>query len=70
MNFPPQIFFNDINHGYTAAILNGSSLWLLPSYMAMATYCYYEKVRRMMRTVIVSYLLKWKNSSSCYGCSQ
>ena len=29
MNFPSQIFFNDINHGYRAAILKKSSLWLL-----------------------------------------
>ena len=43
MNFPSQIFFNDINHGYRAAILKKSSLWLLPSYMAVATYCYYEE---------------------------
>ena len=27
--------------------------------MAVASYCYYEKVRRTMRTVIVSYLLKY-----------
>ena len=33
-------------------------LWLLPFFMAVATYCYYEKVRRTMRTTIVSYLLK------------
>ena len=26
--------------------------------MAVATYCYYEKVRRTMRIAIVSYLLK------------
>ena len=26
--------------------------------MAMATYCYYEKVHRTMRTAIVSYLFK------------
>ena len=26
--------------------------------MAVASYCYYEKVRRTMRTAIVSYLLK------------
>ena len=70
MNFPSQIFFNDINHGYRAAILKKSSLWLLPSYMAVATYCYYEKVRRTMRTTIVLYLLnhlrinpkKWSNT--------
>ena len=40
MNFPSKIFFNDINHGYRAAILKKSSLWLLPFYMAVATYCY------------------------------
>ena len=45
MNFHLQIFFNDINHGYRAAILKKNSLWLLPFYMAVATYCYYEKVR-------------------------
>ena len=33
MNFPSQIFFNDINHGYRAAILKKNSLWLLPFYM-------------------------------------
>ena len=33
------------------------SLWLLPFYMSVATYCYYEKVRRTMWNVIVSYLL-------------
>ena len=58
MNFPSQILFNDINHGYRAAILKKSSLWLLPTYMALATYCYYEKVRRTMRTAIVSYFIK------------
>ena len=59
MNFPSKIFFNDINHGYRAAILKKSSLWLLPFYMAVATYCYYKKVHRTMRTAIVSYLLKF-----------
>ena len=58
MNFPSQIFFNDINHGYRAAILKKSSLWLLPFYMAVATYSYFEKVRRTRHTAIVSYLLK------------
>ena len=37
MNFPSQIFFNDINHGYRAAILKKNSLWLLPLYMVVAT---------------------------------
>ena len=57
MNFPSQIFFNDINHGYKAALLKKKSLWLLPLYMAVATYFYYEKVCRTMRTAIVSNLL-------------
>ena len=58
MNFPSHIFFNDINQGYRAGILKKSSLWLLSPYMAVATYCYYEKVRRTTRTATVSYLLK------------
>ena len=58
MNFSSQMFFNDINYGYRAAILKKSSLWLLPSYMAVATYYSYEKVRRKTRTGIVSHLLK------------
>ena len=32
--------------------------------MAEASYCYYEKVRRTMRTTIVSYLLKYFYSFS------
>ena len=47
-----QIFFNDINHGYRAAIL-----WLLPFYVIVATSFYYEKLRRVMRNAIVSNLL-------------
>ena len=58
MNFSSQIFFNDINHCYRAAILKKNSLWLLPFYMATATYFYHENVRRTMRTAIVLYLLK------------
>ena len=38
--------FNDINHGYRAAILKKSSLWLLPFYMAVATHNHYDKVRK------------------------
>ena len=57
MSFPSLIFFNDINLGNRAAILKKSYLWLLPFYMAVATYCYYKKVRRMMRNATVSYLL-------------
>ena len=58
MNFPSKIFFNNINHGYSAAILKKSSLWVLPSYMVVATYCYYKKERRTMHTAIALYLLK------------
>ena len=53
MNFPSQVFFN--NHGYRASLLKKNSLWLLPFYMVVASYCYYKKVRRTMRTAIVSY---------------
>ena len=58
MNYHSQIFFNDINDGYRAAILKKNSLRQLPFNMAMATYCYYEKLRRTMGTAIVSYLFK------------
>ena len=58
MNFPSQIFFNDINHGYRAAMLKKIFLWLLPLYMVPATYFYYEKVRRTMSTAIVSNITK------------
>ena len=44
MNFPSQIFFNDINQGYRAALLQKNSLWLIPFYMAETTYCYHGKV--------------------------
>ena len=57
MNFPSKIFFNNINHGYSAAILKKSSLWVLLSYMVVATYCY-TKEWRTMHTAIVLYLLK------------
>ena len=56
--FPFTDIFNDINHGYRATILKKNYLWLLPFYMVVATYFYYEKVRRTMRTAIVSNLLK------------
>ena len=58
MNFSSKIFSNDINHCYRAATLKKNSLWLLPFYMAVATYCYYEKLRRTMPNATVSYLLK------------
>ena len=51
--------FKDFNDGCSAAILKKNSLWLLPFYMVVAAHCYYEKVRRTMRTAIASFLLKW-----------
>ena len=63
MTFSSQIFFNDINHGYRGAILNKKFLWLLPFYLGVATYFYYEKVRGTMHTAIVSYLLKFQVTS-------
>ena len=64
MNFRSHIIFNDIIHGYRAAWLKKNSLWLLLFYMAVASYCFYEKVRRTMHTAIVSYLLKYFYSFS------
>ena len=60
MNILSQIFFNDINHGYRAAVLKKKILWLLPFYMVVATYFYYKKVRRTMRTAIASNLLNFR----------
>ena len=40
--FPFKCIFKDINHGYRTAILRKTFLGCL------ATYCNYEKVRRMM----------------------
>ena len=54
MNFPSQIFFNDINHGYRAAMLKKNSLWLLLSCMSVATYCYYEIILQLYRTSLES----------------
>ena len=56
MNFPSQMFFNDLNHGYRSAILKKNSSWLL-TFVAVATKFHYEKVRRTMGTGIASYLL-------------
>ena len=50
MNFPSQISFNSIDHGYRAAILKRNFMWLLLFYMAVATYYYYEKVGRKVTT--------------------
>ena len=61
MNFPSQIFFNDINYGYRGSILKKNSLWLLPFYIVVATYFCYEKVRRTMRNAMVLNLLQLKN---------
>ena len=71
MNFPSKIFFNDINHGYSAAILKKSSLWVLPSYMVVATCWYYKKECRTMHTAIALYLLKKESqlNEDCLGYS-
>ena len=44
MNFPSQIFFNDID--YKAALLEKHSQWLLSIYVHVAFYCYFEKGHR------------------------
>ena len=43
---------------HMVAILKKNYLWLLPFYMTVATYIYYEKVRWTIRTTLVSCLLK------------
>ena len=61
--FPSQIFVNDVNI-VRAAILKKVSLWLLPFYLiVVATFSYYERLHRRMRTAIVSNLLKLPDGS-------
>ena len=36
-----------------------TNIFLIPFYMAVASYCYYKKVRSTMRTAILSCLLKY-----------
>ena len=59
MNFILQMFFNDIDHGYRTAVMKKNSLWLLPFFMAVVTYFYYEKACKTMLTAIISYILKF-----------
>ena len=59
MKFSSHIFFNDINHGCRAAVLQKNYLWLLPLYIAVA-----EKVRRTIRTAVILYLLNCCNSEN------
>ena len=54
MNFPSQIFFNNINHGYRAAIFLKKNFVAASILHVVAIYFYYERVRRTMRTAIVS----------------
>ena len=59
MNFSSQIFFNVINHGYRQNSYIKEKLFVAASILCgVATYFYYEKVRRTIRTAIVSNLLK------------
>ena len=52
MNFPSQIFFNDINHPYRAAILQKNSLWLLPFYMAVTAYYFCDFIVRDIKLAV------------------
>ena len=49
MNFPSQIFFKDINHGYKAALLKKNSLWLLSIYMDVACIVIMKRGSEQMR---------------------
>ena len=55
MNFPSQIFFNNI--GYKAALLKKNSLWLLSIYIDVASYCYYKKRRSAPYVFLVFFIL-------------
>ena len=39
-------FSNSINHGYRETTLKKNYLWLLPFFIAVAAYCYYDNVWR------------------------
>ena len=59
MNFSSQIFFNVINHGYRQSSYIKEEIFVAVSILCgVATYFYYEKMRRMMRTAILSNLLQ------------
>ena len=60
--------FNDINHGYRAAILKKNYLWLLPLYMVVATYFNYEIYFRLRLRFILLVQMK-KVISMNYGSS-
>ena len=51
MNFPSNVFLM-ILIMVTEQLYRKKTLWLLQFFMTMATYCYYEKVHRIMRTTI------------------
>ena len=40
-------------------------MWLPPFFMAVATYCYYEKVYRKMYTGIILYILNAPYAAYC-----
>ena len=40
-------------------------MWLLPFFMAVATYCYYEKLYRKMYTGIILYILNAPYAAYC-----
>ena len=59
----PSSFFNDINHGYRAAILKKISLWLLPFYVVVATFAIMKRsaetcALQLYRTYLINLLLK------------
>ena len=49
MNFPSQIFFNDINHGYKAVLSKKNSLWLFSIYMDVAVIVIMKRGAERMR---------------------
>ena len=49
MNFSLHIFFNNVNHGYKAALLKKNSLWLLSIYMDVACIVIMKRGSEQMR---------------------
>ena len=76
MNFPSQIFFNNINHGYRAAIFLKKFLWLLPFYMlwlfiSMMKWCAERFALQLYQTSLIIVLrgtflisVSWRRSLS------
>ena len=67
MNFPSQIFFNNVNNGYKTAILKNNSLWLLPFFrlwllLAIMKRCVERCALQFYRTSLIGFSFERSNS--------